>query len=57
MLLTPRQTTERLGVHVDTLKTWRREHKGPPWIQLDGRQIRYDEDELNQWLQERTVRA
>lgn len=56
MLLTPGQVAEQLAIHPQTLKAWRRHKKGPPYIRVET-DIRYDEEALRQWLQDRTVSA
>ncbi len=59
-MLTSNQAALRIGYTVDTLKRWRRKKKGPPYVRLDGTdqgRVRYPEDKLEQWLEERTVSA
>ena len=62
-LLTDKQVAERLGVHVQTPANWRRKstpsHRcGPPWIEIptgngDGCLIRYDENDLNDFINQK----
>ncbi len=56
-MLSSNQTALRVGTTVDTLKRWRRKKKGPPYIRLETQRVRYPEDQLEQWLQDRTVSA
>jgi hypothetical protein len=53
-MLGPRQAAHKLGVSTRTLENWRRFHKGPPYIVLEG-QIRYPEDDIEQYLKANTV--
>lgn len=51
---------ERLKVSVDTLKRWRNrkpEPYGPPFTRTESGTIRYDEEALEQWIEDRTVSA
>jgi hypothetical protein len=38
--LTTRQVAKLLGFRDDTLKCWRREHRGPPFVHIE-RRVRY----------------
>lgn len=42
------EVSERLGVPVETLRTWRKARKGPPSYRL-GRAIRYDVAQFETW--------
>jgi hypothetical protein len=44
-LLTERQVADRLGLCVQTLRNWRFQGRGIPYIKL-GSAVRYDEDDL-----------
>jgi hypothetical protein len=48
-LLTDPEVAHRLGVHVVTLRTWRRQGYGPPVIRV-GRYPRCDPKALEAWL-------
>jgi predicted DNA-binding transcriptional regulator AlpA len=53
---TPREVAECLKVSEETLATWRRENKGPPWYQLNGPggSVRYLPGEVHAWVANRT---
>jgi excisionase family DNA binding protein len=50
-LWTTEELSKRLSISVGTLKRWRREGTGPPFIRL-GRQARYDPATVRAWLRE-----
>lgn len=54
-LLTPRQAAEFLGVPEGTLAQWRSQRRGPPYIKLEARLVRYRAADLETWLSDRTV--
>jgi len=54
-LLTPRQAAEFLGVPEGTLAQWRSQRRGPPFIKLELRLVRYRVLDLEAWLESRTV--
>jgi predicted DNA-binding transcriptional regulator AlpA len=56
LLLSERQVAERLNVSEVTLQEWRCQHKGPPFLRLSGRMIRYRESDIEAWLVEQEVR-
>ena len=53
-LLTTREASKRLGVSPETVLRWI-ETCGLPACRLTSRAIRYDEDELDAWLTERST--
>lgn len=55
-LLYPLEVAERLGVTVGALATMRYEKRGPAYVKLSEKHVRYPEDELNEWLESRTQR-
>jgi excisionase family DNA binding protein len=55
-LVTARQVAERLGVNVETVLRWTRRGELPA-IRLPGGALRYDEDELDAWLERRSTKA
>ncbi len=54
-LLSPQQLCELLAIPRSTLYGWRQTGDGPPVIKV-GRLLRYDADDLEQWLEERKAR-
>jgi predicted DNA-binding transcriptional regulator AlpA len=44
------QVSERTRISLATLRRWRLENRGPKYHKF-GSLVRYDEDELNQWVQ------
>lgn len=55
-LLTPREAADFLRLKVDTLRIWRRDRRGPSWTKVGGR-VLYRQEDLQQYLQDRTVRT
>jgi predicted DNA-binding transcriptional regulator AlpA len=49
-LLTEHEVAARLNVAVVTLQGWRPQQKGPPFIRLETRLIRYREVDLETWI-------
>jgi excisionase family DNA binding protein len=54
--LTTEELAERLGVSVTTVRTWRRDGLGPPYIRV-GSVIRYRETEVDKWERAQLVTA
>jgi predicted DNA-binding transcriptional regulator AlpA len=54
-LLTPKQAGEFLGVPEGTLAQWRSQRRGPVYIKLEGRLIRYRSSDLELYIASRTV--
>lgn len=60
MLKSP-AVAERVGVHEETLKRWRRRTEkqgaatGPPFLRVETGAVLYPEDQLEQWIKDRTV--
>jgi len=50
LLLTPKQAAEFLGVPSGTLAQWRSERRGPPYIKLEDRLVRYRRSDLEEYL-------
>jgi excisionase family DNA binding protein len=44
------EAAEYLGVSVATLKRWRGQEAGPPYIQMGERLIRYRQTDLDRWI-------
>jgi predicted DNA-binding transcriptional regulator AlpA len=52
-LLTTKHVAAWLGVSVQTLEIWRCKRKGPPFVRLGPRSIRYRRGDVLAWLAER----
>jgi predicted DNA-binding transcriptional regulator AlpA len=50
LLLSPKQASEFLGVPEGTLAQWRSQRRGPPYIKLEGRLVRYRSSDLEDYL-------
>lgn len=58
-LLTSEEAAELLGVHVNTLATWRDKGEGPAYIRFGSgtrAPIKYRMRDINEWLEKQTVR-
>lgn len=53
-LLEAEDVARILRASVLTLKSWRRDHTGPPWIEV-GKQRLYRAGDLAKWIQDRVV--
>lgn len=49
-LLTPKQAAEVLGVPEGTLAQWRSQRRGPAFIKLEGRLVRYRARDLEGYI-------
>ena len=57
-LYTEKQAADLLGVAASTLATWRHLNKGPAWVRLGPRRVRYRGADVNLWLhRERVIPA
>lgn len=54
-LLTPPEAAELLGVTVSTLNCWRTEQRGPAFIRVSSRCVRYRLSDLNLFADARRV--
>lgn len=50
-LLTTREVARILEVSPKTLEKWRSEGKGPAFVTLSGRAVRYRFDKLRSWIE------
>jgi excisionase family DNA binding protein len=50
-LWTETEAAEYLRVHVATLRRWRAEGTGPPWLRA-GRSLRYRRADVDDWLRQ-----
>ena len=55
MLLTCREAAEFLSIPVGTLAQWRSQRRGPPYIKLEDRLVRYRLTDLEAYLSGRLV--
>ena len=53
--LKPLEVSVRLKVSEWTLANWRRCGFGPPYVRLKGNDLRFPEDGLRKWIEEREV--
>ena len=54
--LSTRDAAKVLGVEPTTLKKWRLEGRGLPWVEVSSRKAVYRRKDLEQFLDERTRR-
>lgn len=50
LLLTPKEAAEFLGIPSGTLAQWRSQRRGPPYIKLEERLVRYRCSDLEEYL-------
>jgi excisionase family DNA binding protein len=50
LLLTPKEAAEFLGIPLGTLAQWRSQRRGPPYIKLEDRLVRYRRSDLEEYL-------
>ncbi len=50
-LLTEAEAAEILGVTPDCLRGWRRKKYGPQWVRLSHRCVRYQSEDLSDWIE------
>lgn len=50
--MAPKEVSEQLGVHVNTLAAWREKGEGPAFYRLGGDRpiIKYETDDVKSWL-------
>jgi predicted DNA-binding transcriptional regulator AlpA len=51
-LLTGREVAAILKLKPQTMIEWRRENRGPRWVRLGQKAIRYRRDDLEAWIAE-----
>jgi predicted DNA-binding transcriptional regulator AlpA len=54
-LLTPEETATFLSVSPETLAQWRSQQRGPHFIKLEGRLVRYRLSDLESYLEGQSV--
>lgn len=47
--LTTEELSEILKIPARTLRFWRKENRGPPWLKM-GRSVKYRESEVSEWV-------
>jgi excisionase family DNA binding protein len=52
-LLNEKQVAEYLNLSLRTVRRWRAEGIGPPYVMMAGRYPRYRRADIDQWLQHR----
>jgi predicted DNA-binding transcriptional regulator AlpA len=57
MLLNEKQVAEFLGVTVHALRRWRFEGRGPDFFRLEGRLVRYRQEDVEGWLSAQAMRG
>ena len=50
VLLTPKEAAEFLGIPEGTLAQWRSQRRGPQYVKLEGRLVRYRITDLEAYL-------
>ena len=56
-LLTPKEASELLGIPDGTLAQWRSQKRGPQFIKLEGRLVRYRPSDLEAYLSGHLVKT
>jgi predicted DNA-binding transcriptional regulator AlpA len=56
-LLRAEDVAEITGLSVETLAQWRSQRKGIPFLKLSRNCVRYQQADLDRWLNERIVRV
>ncbi len=51
VLMTERQVATILSVSMACLRKWRLEKRGPGWVKIEGRLVRYRESDIASWLE------
>lgn len=50
-----REAAQTLGVAVQTLRNWRHLGKGPPYLKLSGRLVRYQYSDLVEFMRSKKI--
>jgi excisionase family DNA binding protein len=50
LLLDEKQLAEYLGISVHALRRWRFESRGPRFFRLEGRLVRYRQEDVEGWM-------
>jgi predicted DNA-binding transcriptional regulator AlpA len=51
-LLTVEEAATLTGLKVQTLNNWRCQHKGPAFIKISNRMVRYQREDIEEWIAE-----
>lgn len=51
-LLSTNEAADYLGLHPTTLATWRTQGRGPRFVKVGSRNVRYRANEIERWLDE-----
>jgi len=54
-LLDQKQVAKMIQLSEDTLRDWRWQRIGPPFLKISPRCVRYDEKKVLEWLEQRKV--
>lgn len=52
-LLRSKELAEVFGLTDNTLRIWRLQGEGPPYFKVGAKAVRYDQDKVREWLEER----
>lgn len=55
-LLTAKEVAEQTGLSMETLAQWRSQERGIPFVKISRNCVRYQQSDLEKWIQERIVR-
>jgi len=56
-LLTPLEAASYLGISLSALNHWRSERRGPPYIKLEDRLVRYRLADLEKYIGKQSIEA
>lgn len=54
-LIKPEDAAVMLGINLQTLAVWRCKRRGPMYVKIGGRAVRYPLEQLQAWIDRRTV--
>ena len=54
-MLQEREAARVMGLSVQTLRNWRHLQKGPPYVRLGKKAIRYSLEALHDYMEENTI--
>jgi predicted DNA-binding transcriptional regulator AlpA len=56
LLLTAKEVAGLTGLSMETLAQWRSQERGIPFVKISRNCVRYQQSDLDMWIQERIVR-